>query len=64
MAAISDVLVSDVNAVFPEDACLVSTVRSGGYPRVSPRGSVQAFDTITFALWDRRVVARLHGTAR
>lgn len=55
MAAISDVLVSDVHAAFPDHPCLVSTVRTDDYPRVSPRGSVQAFDTTTFALWDRRV---------
>ena len=41
MAAISDVLVSDVHAAFPEHACLVSTVLSDDDPRVSPRGSVR-----------------------
>ena len=42
-----------INTAFPQNVCLVGTVREDGFANISPRGSTQVFDGETLAVWDR-----------
>lgn len=53
MAVIPSALHEWVNSAFPENVCLLGTVRADGHAHISPRGSTQIFDEETLALWDR-----------
>jgi len=53
MAIIPKALHEHINAAFPQNVCLVGTVRPDGYANISPRGSTQVFDDRTLAVWDR-----------
>lgn len=53
MSKIPEVLHEFINAAFPQNVCLVGTVRADGFANISPRGSVQVVDGNTLGLWDR-----------
>jgi len=53
MGKIPEALHQYINTAFPQNVCLVGTVRVDGYANISPRGSTQVFDGDTLAVWDR-----------
>jgi hypothetical protein len=53
MTKIPKALQEFINAAYPQNVCLVGTVTSDGFAKVSPRGSVQVFDDNTLGVWDR-----------
>jgi hypothetical protein len=53
MSKIPEALHDYINDAFPQNVCLVGTVRPNGYANISPRGSVQIVDGDTLGLWDR-----------
>ena len=53
MARIPEALRDYINTAFPQNVCLLGTVLDDGYANISPRGSTQAFDENTLAVWDR-----------
>lgn len=53
MSKIPEALHDYINTAFPQNVCLLGTVREDGYANVSPRGSTQVFDGDTLAVWDR-----------
>ena len=53
MAKIPKVLQEHINAAFPGNVCLISTVLPSGYAQVTPCGSTMVFDDEHFATWER-----------
>ena len=53
MSKIPEALHEYINTAFPQNVCLLGTVREDGYANISPRGSTQVFDGDTLAVWDR-----------
>ncbi|MBT4490374.1 MAG: pyridoxamine 5'-phosphate oxidase family protein [Rhodospirillaceae bacterium] len=53
MSKIPEALHEPINTAFPQNVCLVGTIREDGFPHVSPRGSIQVVDGDTLGLWDR-----------
>lgn len=53
MSKIPGALHEYINTAFPQNVCLVGTVRPDGFANISPRGSVQVVDGATLGLWDR-----------
>lgn len=53
MSKIPEALHDYINNAFPKNVCLVGTVLDDGYANISPRGSLQVFDSETLGLWDR-----------
>ncbi len=53
MTKIPKALHDYINTAFPQNVCLLGTVRADGFANISPRGSTQVFDDETLALWDR-----------
>jgi hypothetical protein len=53
MSKIPEALHDYINDAFPQNVCLVGTVRPNGYANISPRGSVQIVGGDTLGLWDR-----------
>ena len=44
MSKIPEALHDHINAAFPQNVCLLGTVREDGFAHISPRGSTQVFD--------------------
>ena len=53
MTKIPQVLHEYINSAFPQNVCLVGTLKDDGWPNIAPRGSTQVFDDETLAIWDR-----------
>ena len=53
MSKIPEALHDPINNAFPQNVCLVGTIRPDGFANISPRGSTQVFDGDTLAVWDR-----------
>ena len=53
MTKIPKALHEHINTAFPQNVCLLGTVRADGFANMSPRGSAQVFDDQTLAVWDR-----------
>ncbi len=53
MTKIPRALHDHINTAFPQNVCLLGTVRADGFANISPRGSTQVFDDETLAVWDR-----------
>jgi len=53
MSKLPEALHEYINTAFPQNVCLVGTVREDGFANISPRGSVLVFDGDTLGLWDR-----------
>ena len=53
MSKIPEALHGYINTAFPQNVCLLGTVRDDGFANISPRGSTQVFDGNTLAVWDR-----------
>jgi|TARA_B100002003_G_scaffold25506_1_gene21075 hypothetical protein len=53
MSKIPDALHGPINTAFPQNVCLVGSLREDGFANISPRGSVQVVDGDTLGIWDR-----------
>jgi hypothetical protein len=53
MTKIPKALYDYINTAFPQNVCLLGTVKEDGFANISPRGSTQVFDDETLAVWDR-----------
>jgi|TARA_B100000315_G_scaffold22434_1_gene19495 hypothetical protein len=53
MSKIPDALHEPINTAFPQNVCLVGSLREDGFANISPRGSVQVVDGDTLGIWDR-----------
>ncbi len=53
MSKIPEALHEHINDAFPQNVCLVGSIREDGFAQISPRGSVQVVDGDTLGIWDR-----------
>ena len=53
MSKIPAVLHQYINSAFPQNVCLLGTIRGDGHANISPRGSILVVDGDTLGLWDR-----------
>jgi hypothetical protein len=53
MSKIPEALHEHINAAFPQNVCLVGSLRPDGFAQISPRGSTQVVDGDTLGIWDR-----------